>query len=297
MKKSVNLGAKEEKKLLIMAQEGLKLNEEGGKVPPRLKNAIRLLIFHNQNLIKYIARGYSLYSGIEYDDLVSAGMGSLPQAIKKFNVDFPSRFATYAGHWIRQYFQSYINKSQFINQNPKSKTEGKKIIFYDNYYQGDDDNENKTYSLMDTLEDSEDEKYSSEIIRQRDILNQINILVNSLENREEILLIRLLYKVKPCDLLDVYYICTEEEKKELKKMTKLGKKDIKTLQSHSLEKKKISDLPIVENYLALFLKTYNFSNLAKLLDRSENSARKLKQKSLKQLQDLANKRGLDLLIK
>ena len=238
-KKSVNLGAKEEKKLLIMAKEALKLSKEGKKVPPRLLNAVRLLVFHNQNLVKYIARGYSLFSGVDHDDLVSAGIESLPKAIEKFDTSVPSRFATYAGHWIRQAAQKFINDSRFINQNSsKSKEEGKKVIFYDNYYLNDDNSEKKSYSLMDTLEDSEDKKNNSENVRQRDIFNQINFLVNSLENCEAILLIRLLHKVKPSNLLDIYYVSTEEEKVELKKSVKLGKKDIKTLQNYSLEEKK-----------------------------------------------------------
>ena len=98
MKKSINLGAKEEKKLLVMAKEALELSKNEKKVSPRLLNAVKLLIFHNQNLVKYIARGYSLFSGVDYDDLVSAGIESLPKAIEKFNLDVEGRFATYAGH-------------------------------------------------------------------------------------------------------------------------------------------------------------------------------------------------------
>ena len=297
MKKSVNLGAKEEKKLLIMAKKALKLSKEGKKVPPRLLNAVRLLVFHNQNLVKYIARGYSFFSGVDHDDLVSVGIESLPKAIEKFDTSVPSRFATYAGHWIRQAAQKFINDSRFINQNSaKSKEEGKKIIFYDNYYLNDDDNENKSYSLMDVLEDSEDKKNSSENIRQRDIFNQINFLVNSLETREAILLIRLLHKVKPTNLLDIYYVSTKEERDELKKEIKLGKKDIKTLQNYSLEEEKNRKFSVVKSYLEVFSKNYNFSDLARLLNKSENLARKLKQQSLNQLQELAKKRNLHFLI-
>jgi len=297
MKKSVNLGAKEEKKLLIMAKKALKLSKEGKKVSPRLLNAVRLLVFHNQNLVKYIARGYSFFSGVDHDDLVSVGIESLPKAIEKFDTSVPSRFATYAGHWIRQAAQKFINDSRFINQNSaKSKQQGKKIIFYDNYYLNDDDNENKSYSLMDVLEDSEDKKNSSENIRQRDIFNQINFLVNSLETREAILLIRLLHKVKPTNLLDIYYFSTNEERDELKKKIKLGKKDIKTLQNYSLEEKKNRRFSVVKSYLEVFSKNYNFSDLARLLNKSENLARKLKQQSLNQLQELAKKRNLHFLI-
>src|SRR3954468_6515270 len=98
MKKRINLNPKEERKLLVMAKEALELSKNEKKVLPRLLNAVKLLIFHNQNLVKYIARGYSLFSGVDYDDLVSAGIESLPKAIEKFNLDIEGRFATYAGH-------------------------------------------------------------------------------------------------------------------------------------------------------------------------------------------------------
>src|SRR3954453_22924367 len=98
MKKSINLGAKEERKLLVMAKEALELSKNEKKVPPRLLNAVKLLIFHNQNLVKYIARGYSLFSGIDYEDLVSTGIESLPKAIEKFDLNTPNRFATYCGY-------------------------------------------------------------------------------------------------------------------------------------------------------------------------------------------------------
>lgn len=153
MKKSLNLSAKEERELLEQAKKALELSNKGQKVPPHLLRAVKLLIFYNQNLVKYIARGYSLFSGIDYDDLVSAGIESLPKAIEKFSFDVKDRFATYAGYWIRQYFQSFINKSQFINQNSKV-TEKKNIVFYDSQYQNDD-KESKSYSLIDTLDDSE----------------------------------------------------------------------------------------------------------------------------------------------
>jgi RNA polymerase sigma factor (sigma-70 family) len=296
MTKNANLKAEEEKKLLTMAKKALELNKNGEKVPPRLLNAVKLLIFHNQNLVKYIARGYSLFSGVDYDDLVSAGIESLPKAIEKFNLDSEWRFATYAGHWVRQYFQSFINKSQFINQS--SKVEGKKsIVFYDNHYQNDDKENSKSYSLIDTLADSEDSKMGSEDTRQRDIMTQINILVNLLETREAIFLIRLLYKVVPSNLLDIYYISTKEEKEELKNEMKLGKKkNVNILQNYSLSEKKISNLPVVKNYLEIFSHNYKFSELTKLISKSENSARRLKQESFKKLQELAKERNLHFLI-
>ena len=71
---------------------------------------------------------------------------------------------------------------------------------------------------------SGDNKENSEETRQKDIAIQINNLVNLLENRDSILLIRLIYKVSPSNLLDIWYISETEEKEELEKEMKLGKK-------------------------------------------------------------------------
>src|SRR5207253_2962344 len=107
---------------------------------------------------------------------------------------------------------------------------------------------------------------------------QTNNLINALGNQEEILLTRLFSKVKPTNLLDIYYLATEEEKKELKKKMKLSEKSKpELLQKYSLEEKKIRRLPLVTNYLSLFSKNYKLSEIGKMLDKSENMARRLKQ--------------------
>jgi RNA polymerase sigma factor (sigma-70 family) len=198
-----NLKAKEERKLLELAKKALELNKNGKSVPRHLLKAVQILILRNENLVKYLARGYSLFLGIDYDDLVSAGIESLPKAIDKFDLKQEGRFATYAGHWIRQYFQSFINKSQFINQNSKTKEKKSNVIFYDSSKHQNEDKENSSsYQLIDTLP-SGDNKDNSEETRQKDIAIQINNLVNLLENRDSILLIRLIYNVSPSNLLDI----------------------------------------------------------------------------------------------
>jgi hypothetical protein len=78
---------------------------------------------------------------------------------------------------------------------------------------------------------------------------------------------------------------------------KLGEKtNPELLQKHSFEEKKISNLPLVKKYLSLFSKSYKFSELSKILNKSENAARKLKQESFKKLQKLAKERNLHFLI-
>jgi len=191
--------------------------------------------------------------------------------------------------------QSFINKNQFINQGSGAKE--KSVIYYDSNYQNDD-KENKSYSLMETLHDDENAELASEQVRHQDAIIQINSLINTLESREATLLVRLFSKVKPSNLLDIYYLAIEEEKKELKKKMRLSDKSSPgLLQKYSLEKKEVRNLPLVEKYLSLFTKNYKFSEISKIVGRSENVARRLKQESFKKLQKLAKKRNLHLLIK
>jgi hypothetical protein len=138
---------------------------------------------------------------------------------------------------------------------------------------------------------------TAEQVRHRDAVIQTNNLINSLENREEILLVRLLSNVKPTNLLDIYYLATEEEKKELKKKMKVGDKSSpESFQEHSVEEKKISTLPIVKKYSSLFIKRYNFSEASKILEKSESITRRIKQESFKKMEKLAKERNLHLLI-
>lgn len=115
------LKSTQEKELLKIAQEGKieieKLEKELavkedlspkekkiiqqkiGKIGQERARAIRLLIYCNQHLVKYIARGYfSASSDVDYEDLVSEGIISLTKAIEKFELNSPNRFATYAGY-------------------------------------------------------------------------------------------------------------------------------------------------------------------------------------------------------
>lgn len=272
------------------------LEKMGEKKVTEGKNAIRFLIFYNQNLVKYLSKGYSFYwKEGDYEELINEGISSLPKAIEKFDMNSKGKLCTYANFWIRQYFQTYIKKSQFINQSSGVK-EKKNVIYYDSGYQNED-KENKSYSLLETLHDDENAELATEQIRHQDILIQMNNLINDLGNREEILLVRLLYKIKPSNLLDIHYLATEEEKKELKKEMKLkDKSNPELLQKYSCEEKKAHSLPLAKNYLALFGKNYKFSELSKILGKSENMARRLKQESFKKLQKLAKERNLHFLI-
>jgi DNA-directed RNA polymerase sigma subunit (sigma70/sigma32) len=60
--------------------------------------AIRFLIYHNQNFVKYLARGYHSYGRkIDPDELASEGMTSLLKAIEKFDMNSVGTLQTYAG--------------------------------------------------------------------------------------------------------------------------------------------------------------------------------------------------------
>ena len=92
-------------------------------------------------------------------------------------------------------------------------------------------------------------------------------------------------------------MATEEEKKELKQKMKLrDKTSLESLQKYSLSGGKISGLTIVKKYLLMFSRTYKFPEILKLLDKSENSVRKLKHASFKKLKERAKERKLHFLI-
>jgi DNA-directed RNA polymerase sigma subunit (sigma70/sigma32) len=63
------------------------------------KKAIRFLLHYNQNLVKYICKGYSSFGGkVDPEELTAEGISSLPKAIEKFDLNSKNRFATYAGY-------------------------------------------------------------------------------------------------------------------------------------------------------------------------------------------------------
>ena len=80
---------KKEKELEKMGEEKI---TEG-------KKAIRFLLHYNQNLVKYIVKGYSSFNRkVDHEELTAEGISSLPKAIEKFDLNSKNRFATYAGY-------------------------------------------------------------------------------------------------------------------------------------------------------------------------------------------------------
>ena len=156
--------------------------------------------------------------------------------------------------------------------------------------------------MADSLNDSENTDYDMKQVRQRDTVIQINNVINSLGNREEILLARLWHKIAPTNLFDIYYLATEEEKEALRKERRLGKKfDPNSLQKYSLEEKENSNSEVAKKYLNYFFdekgmtKKYKTSDLIKELNKSENMVRRLKQVIFKKLEKLIQERNLHFL--
>lgn len=280
------LSYEEERELLKTAQNSTGQDK---------RNAIRLLIHNNEKLVKFLAGRYILFgSDVDYSDLVSEGYLALLEAIKKFDINKKNQFDTYAGFWIKQYFQTLINKSGVINQSQASSAKNKKnsLLYYDDdFYQGSS-SDNKASSLVETLDDSEETKAESEDIRYKDTIIQINNLINSLRDYEKILLIRLENKIVPRNLLDIYFMVSDEEKKKM-----VGDSNSKLLQKRSLEAEKNKNLPIVKKCLSMFTKKYKFSEMAREFfnNKPEKLLRKMEQISFNELQKLAQKKNLKFL--
>jgi DNA-directed RNA polymerase sigma subunit (sigma70/sigma32) len=62
------------------------------------KEAARFLIDYNQNLVKYIAKGYSKRRQIDQSELIAEGIAAAPKAIEKYDLESKNRFATYYGY-------------------------------------------------------------------------------------------------------------------------------------------------------------------------------------------------------
>jgi len=198
------------------------------------------------------------------------------------------------GSWAKQFIRSYIEKTQIIKSNAVN-SKDMAVVFYDeNMYQSDDKN---SYTLLDSLS-SDSYEMNQEEIRQHDISQTINSLINLLIDRTIIFFTRIFYKVPPMNLFDIYKICSEEEKKDLLKSLKIieNKEIEKNLLKYSLQNKKINNIALVKKYLNIFipLKQYKFSEISKIVEKSENHLRKIKQESLIMLQNLAKEQNIKL---
>lgn len=301
--KIVTLKPKEELEFLKIAKFGNGKQKEA---------ALMSLIYYNQNLVKYIVKGYSYLQGqVDHEDLIAEGTIALAKAIDKFDVNSKNRFATYAGYWIRQYIQSFIHKDQLINQptdQKKQKDENDldldqngdskfvrerfNVIYYDREYQSGD-KDNKSYSLVDILSEGNDD--IDKQIHKSDVKVHVNDLLSSLESLED-LTVRLYYGIIPISLNQVYHISNEKEKEELNSLMegKLLKK--KKMSEIRINQKEVRANHIVKKYVKLFEKTYKTKEISEIIGKAEGIVRKLKQKALKKMKILGESRNLDSLI-
>src|SRR5438128_1546471 len=112
-----------------------------------------------------------------------------------------------------------------------------------------------------------------------------------------ILLVRLLHRITPHTLLDIYYMEKEEDKESLLKETKSSSKQAKnSLTKFPWQAKKFQNLPVIQKYSALFSRPYSFPEIVQIMNKSESHVRKLKQTSLNKLRKLAKEENLHFLI-
>lgn len=259
----------------------------------KIEKAVHLLLRHSHSFVKYLERGYYYSGKIDHEDLTTEGVLSLLRAVEKFDPSYNRRLSTYSGHGIRQRIKTFIDKNQLINQTPSSK-QGTKLVYYDSNYQSD--KESSSYSLMETLSDSQISSLDTEGFRQQNIKRQINELLNTLDSRETNLVIRWLYKIVPTNLFDIYCLATKDEKTELQKEVKTNTKS-KPLYTKKGKPTKICQLSIVQRYLVIFSQPYASSEIARFLNLSkEKEITRFKSNGLEQLKKLAQEKNLHLLV-
>lgn len=70
--------------------------------------AIEELVEANLKLVVSEAYSYSRKTGIDVQDLISAGHEGLMKAVYKFDASFGTKFSTYAVHWIRHCIRRFL---------------------------------------------------------------------------------------------------------------------------------------------------------------------------------------------
>ncbi|CAG8838314.1 18251_t:CDS:2, partial [Racocetra persica] len=135
---------------------------------------------------------------------------------------------------------TFLATNQLISQGAGVK-EPKNVVYYDPDENRQVDDKDQTYSLIDRLTDEAGDQLIKQEIRSQDTQKQINNLINSLSTREEILITRLYNKIKPRNLIDIYYLAEEEEKSVLQKeLTKVINSRKKVIEEEIKEPKIIA---------------------------------------------------------
>ncbi len=98
--------------------------------------ARNILIERNLRLVAHIAKKY-YYSGCENEDLISIGTIGLIKAIDSYNIDSPTRFATYAGKCLQNeilmHFRSQkkLSLESSLNDAVETDKEGNPLTYMD----------------------------------------------------------------------------------------------------------------------------------------------------------------------
>lgn len=78
------------------------------------------LVRSHLRLVVSIAREHQRF-GLPIEDMVSEGCIGLVQAVEKFDLDRPTRFAAYAAWWVRAYIREYTLRNRRIVPMPSTR--------------------------------------------------------------------------------------------------------------------------------------------------------------------------------
>ena len=169
-------------------------------------------------------------SSVSIDDLIAEGNMGMIKAIDKFDVDFGTKFISYAVWWIRQYMQALIQKTQTSKSIEKSDeinfpNDNVGILF---------DNEDEVVNKREMIMSNEDEEEKNEIESNHRAVVE-NLLVK-LDDRERI-------------IVENYYGLNELEEKNLEEigdMLGISKERVRQVKLTALRKMR-SEILLMEH--------------------------------------------------
>lgn len=159
-------------------------------------------------------------TGVSIDDLIAEGNMGMIRAIEKFDVDFGTKFISYAVWWIRQYMQALIQKTQAVKSMEKSDelslpNDNVGILY---------DNEDEIVNKHETIMSNENDEERNEIDSNHKMVVE-NLLVK-LDDRERV-------------IVENYYGLNELEEKNLEEignMLGISKERVRQVKLSALRK-------------------------------------------------------------
>lgn len=98
-----------------------------------LRNAI---CEKNAGLVGMVARGYSAFEGVEYEEIFQEGYIGLIKSVDKFDEERGVKFSTYAVDWIRREIRNFIKDNRHVRFPSDVHASIRKIIAAENKYKG-----------------------------------------------------------------------------------------------------------------------------------------------------------------